>query len=76
MKKRADLPLGKDVYCSDGLVGQSSHLSASGLRPMLACRFVGLKLLQSEFVESHFYETGRINCTWQARVPERHRKGR
>jgi sporulation protein YlmC with PRC-barrel domain len=26
MKKRADLPLGKDVYCSDGLAGQSSHL--------------------------------------------------
>ena len=26
MKKRTDIPLGKDVYCTDGLVGQSSHL--------------------------------------------------
>ena len=26
MKKRTDIPLGKDVYCTDGIVGQSSHL--------------------------------------------------
>jgi sporulation protein YlmC with PRC-barrel domain len=26
MKKRTDIPLGKDVYCTDGLAGQTSHL--------------------------------------------------
>lgn len=26
MNKRTDIPLGKDVYCTDGLAGQSSHL--------------------------------------------------
>jgi sporulation protein YlmC with PRC-barrel domain len=26
MKKRTDIPLGKDVYCTDGLAGQTSHV--------------------------------------------------
>jgi sporulation protein YlmC with PRC-barrel domain len=26
MKKRTDIPLSKDVYCTDGLAGQSSHM--------------------------------------------------
>src|SRR3712207_4022161 len=26
MNKRTDIPLGKDVYCTDRLAGQSSHL--------------------------------------------------
>lgn len=26
MNQRTDIPLGKDVYCTDGLAGQSSHL--------------------------------------------------
>jgi hypothetical protein len=26
MNRRMDIPSGKDVYCIDGLTGQSSHL--------------------------------------------------
>jgi hypothetical protein len=26
MNQRTDIPLGKDVYCTDGLAGRSSHL--------------------------------------------------
>ena len=31
MNKHTDIPLGKDVYCIDGLTGQSSHLIVNPL---------------------------------------------
>ena len=34
MNQRTDIPLGKDVYCTDGLAGQSSHLI---LNPVNRC---------------------------------------
>jgi hypothetical protein len=35
MKRRTDMPLGRDVYCTDGLAGQTSHVILNPLNRLI-----------------------------------------